>query len=215
MKKALYLVVTVIALGLPAQLEAYSITINNAGFESPATGFVDANTPTGWTEGGTGGTGVWNLNVVTPYWNEPAPEGSQVAFLSDNVSGPGSGSSSTLTQLVGSVAANTIYTLSGQVGHPVPFPTVYTAALLAGTSTAAMVAGLGPQGSFAPFTVVFDSSIFPFYVGQPLSIQLGSFTAQTAFDDLFLQAEGIPDGGLTALLLGLGLTGLGWMRRRV
>jgi hypothetical protein len=209
MKTILSAAVALLALGLPAQVQGYTITINNASFENPATATTNNNPPTGWTEAGTGGTGVWNINALPAgFWTVPAPDGNQVAFLSD---APQPGSSSSLSQVVANVEADTRYSLTGYVGHPINNQTVYTASLYAGAFLVGSTGGVAPLGSFAQFNVVYDSSLTPFFVGLPLRIQLESAFAQTTFDALNLQA---PDGGLTVLLLGMSMAGLGWMRRK-
>ena len=217
MKTTLCSVLTVIALGLAGNVQAYPIAIVNPSFESPDTTSVD-HTVTGWTQGGIGGSGVWDIEAYDPgppFWTVDAPDGSQVAFLSD---APAPGNASTLTQeLTTLVAANTTYSLSGYVGHPVGFSTIYAATLYFGlTPVASTGPSTGPEGMFAPFNVVFDSTFTPGLVGEHLRIELLSVSAQTAFDAISLEAEtaAVPDGGLTALLMGIGMTGLGWLRKR-
>lgn len=216
MKTTLCAVLTIIAFGLARDVDAYPIAIVNASFESPDTSDV-AHTVTGWTQGGIGGSGVWDIEAYDPgppFWTVDAPDGSQVAFLSD---APADGNASTLSQVLSdTVAANTTYTLSGYVGHPVGFATVYSVSLLAGlTPVATTGPSIGPEGNFATFTIVFNSTLFPSLVNENLRIELLSLDAQTAFDDITLEAEAeaVPDGGLTALLFGIGMSGLGWMGR--
>lgn len=219
MKKTLGSVFAVLMLGFPLQVQASSITILNAGFESPTTGST-ATPVTSWTLLGGGGGGTWNIISYTlGYWTVPAPQGMQVAWLSD---APHPGTPATLSQVLGAVlTANTVYTLSGYVGHPIGFatidgtpggaPTIYTASLYAGTNLLASTSGTGPSGTFAPFSFVFNSAGSPF-IGQALQIQLSSNQAQTSYDAISLTT---PDGGMTVLLLGMGLASLGLIRRRM
>jgi hypothetical protein len=94
--------------------------------------------------------------------------------------------------LSATLQADTEYTLSGQVGHPIGFGsslgTVFTAQLIAGSNVLASVSGTGPEGSFEPFQVTFDSSGSP-YLGQTLEIVLSSSQAQTGFDEIALNAQ--------------------------
>jgi hypothetical protein len=56
--------------------------------------------------------------------------------------------------------------LTGQVGHPIGFGattgTLHSVELLAGTNVLASISGTGPEGSFTPFQVAFDSTGSPF-----------------------------------------------------
>lgn len=225
--KILKIALMVAALGLPLQVEAYSITVQNAGFESPATGTIAPGAPTFWTEITGGGSGAWNINAFPfGFWTVPAPEGNQIAWLSD-APGPGGhpGSPATLTQVLGdTLTLNTIYKLSGRVGHPIGYDTidgslggaktVYTVSLLANGFPIGSVAGNAPAGKFKSFLVTVDSTFLFALEGFPLEVRLESSWAQTGFDRIALNANSVPDGGLTALLFGMGMAGIGWMRRR-
>ena len=125
------------------------IAILNAGFEDPPTASF-GGAINDWTI--LGDAGAWNINAMPlGFWTVPAPEGNQVATLVGvGVPGPG-----TLSQVVGVLAADTIYTFSGMVGHPIGFSsgTIYTAQLLAGGNILATTSGTGPEGSFIGFEV--------------------------------------------------------------
>jgi HpiC1 cyclase len=202
---------------LPLQVQATAITILNPGFEDPATNFV-AKPITDWTDTG-GGAGVWNINANgAPYWTAPAPEGNQIGFLSD---APSPGSPASISQVLSdSLAANTLYTLSGQVGHPIGYEvgTIWTASLYAydGSTHTLLdsISGTGPAGSFIGFSLIFDSTGSS-YVGDFLEIQLASNQAQTGFDQIALDAQSVPEGGATTLaLLGIGLASLAAFREK-
>jgi hypothetical protein len=195
-------------------VRAGSIPIVNASFEDPVTSGFTSSGATGWTLSGTGG-GVWNINAdPLGFWTVPAPEGNQIGWLSP---APAPGGPATYSQVLSSVLqADTTYTLTGEVGHPIGFGatngTVYTVSLLAGTNVLASISGTGPEGSFAPFTVTFDSHGSSF-VGQSLEIELSSSKAQTGFDAIALTASAVPEpSGI--FLLACGLLGLlSWSRK--
>jgi len=221
MNKILKAAFVAASIALPLQIQATSITILNAGFESPDTTSV-TTPPTSWNVSG-GGAGVWDINAFPAgFWSVGAPEGTQIAFIS---SAPHPGTAAALSQVLGdSLLANTIYTLSGYVGHPIGFdtsdgtpgglPTIYTASLYAGGNLLGSTSGTGPSGTFTTFNLNFDSTGSAF-VGLALEVRLESNQAQTGFDAISLQAQGVPDGGLTIMLLGMSMTGLVWMRRKV
>ncbi len=217
MNKILKATLAVASIGLPLQIQATSITILNSGFEAPNTGTI-SSPPNNWTVFG-GGAGVWDINnFPAGFWMAAAPEGDQIAYVSD---APSPGSPAGLSQVLSDfLAANTIYTLSGFVGHPsgggvdYSIGTIYTASLYAGGNFLGSTSGTGPAGSFTTFNLNFDSTGSAF-LGLALEIRLESNQAQTGFDAIALDAQSVPDGGLTLLLLGMSMTGLCWMRRRI
>ena len=192
------------------------LVITNPGFESPATATVSSNIPDGWTANGATG-GYWNINAFPAgFWNVPAPEGNQVGYVvSSGESGPGS-----LAQtLSDSLQANTRYTLSGMVGHPVGYgatrdpDTVFGIDLRAGGNILASTSGIAPEGSFQPFELVFDSAGSPF-IGQPLEIRLFSSQPQTAYDAIQLIAVPEPEHYVAMCGAALGAFGLLLRTRR-
>ncbi len=122
--------------------------------------------------------------------------------------------------LSASLQNDTQYTLTGFVGHPIGFggsqspATVYTVTLLAGNNTLATSFGTGPEGSLAPFSLSYRSLNSPF-LGQALQIRLASSQAQTAFDDIRLNAV-IPEPSSVLMMAmgGLGVFGYGWQMAR-
>jgi hypothetical protein len=185
---------------------AESIPIVNFGFESPPTATA-VNGITGWTSSNSVfNSGVWNINAdPAGFWNVPAPEGNQIAFVSEAVNLP-----ETISQTLAATLEPGVYHLTGEVGHPIGDPAVYTVALYAGTHLLASTNGTGPQGSFAPFDAAFNSAGSP-YIGQALRIELSSDTIQTGFDDIHL--DFVPEPA-TAGLVALGSLALFSCRRR-
>jgi len=217
MNNILKMALALASISLPLQIQAIPITVLKAAFEAPAVGLT-FTPPANWTVSG-GGAGVWNINASPlGYWTVPAPEGNQIGYVS---SAPSPGTPATLSQVLSdSLAANTIYTLSGFVGHPIGYDsgTLYSSSLYAGGNLLSSMSTTGPDGTFAPFNLVYNSSGSAF-IGQALEIRLESSQAQTGFDAISLNAESVsgggsvPDVGLTILLLGMSLTSLGWIRK--
>lgn len=204
---------TALLIGLCDPAGATPIAISNPGFESSPTSGVNTGNMPGWTGAGSG-FGWWNINVLPlAFWSTTAPEGSQVAFVGRDTPADGPAS---IAQVLGvTLQAGGVYTLTGQVGHPMGFgasrdpDTLYTVELLVGNSVVSTISGTGPEGSFMPFQLVFDSAGSPL-IGQALQIRLSSSQTQTAFDDIKLDVAGLPSvpEPSTLLLLLSGAFGL-------
>lgn len=184
------------------------ISITNAGFEGPVVTTFTAVAVDGWTITGSG-AGVWNItDAPQNFWNVGAPEGKQIAFVGREFMPV---NAATISQVLSDqLRANTTYTLTGLVGHPIGFgstpnpDTVYSVALLAGGTVLASISGTGPEGTLAPFSLSFTSGGSPF-VGQALEIRLSGTQAQTGFDNLQLNATanavGTPEPASAFVLL--------------
>jgi hypothetical protein len=192
------------------QVSADLIPIANASFEDPATDTEVGYDITGWTLGGSLG-GVWNINKdPLGAWNPgvKAPNGDQIAYLSP--AGVPSAPASMTQTLSANLEADTIYTLSAWVGHPLGYPATFTIELLAGTHVVASYSGTGPQGSFQLYQATFNSAGSS-YVGQPLQIELASSGTQTGFDAITLSTSPatVPEPSTAVVAaLSVGLLGL-------
>jgi hypothetical protein len=172
---------------------AVPIVIVNPGFEAPlvnpAFALTLAGTPVDfWYSPDYLGGGQWDIGM-NPYgsWTDvQAPEGNQILYI-----GAFRGPNYYEQTVAHIIQANATYTLTGFVGDPEGYQTMYTVDLRAGDNVLASVQGLGQDGSFEQFQVQFDSADSPF-VGMPLTIRLSSADTQTAFDDLHLDGPAAP-----------------------
>lgn len=181
-----------------------AITIANATFDSPdvlgppADNGATYGGATDWTLSGTGGT--WDvanypaLQTSTQYW-APGFTFGQVGWLAI---GPDSGFSQFSQELGTGLTTNTSYTLSGLVGHPVGFgathvpATVYRVELWAGTTLLAFTQGTGPEGQMGAFSLTYGTGNTLVSNGL-LEIRLQTSTAQTAYDNIQLDATATPE----------------------
>lgn len=194
-------------------------------------------TALGWTpfRGGeeNSGTHIGLIDVAT--FNAPGgaelpnppvgnpSDGNQVAYITAN--GPDGTYGSLTSPSLGTIKANTVYTLIVALGSHVDLPANrYDLMLLAnGDSIAAMqVLGVDiPPGEWADFVLEFDSALDPSFVGQTLAIELrhtrvaDEFAAggYGLFDNVRLETVTIPEPTALALL-GMGCLGLLAVRRR-
>lgn len=230
---------------------AQAISITNAGFEADIIpdGAFSVLIPTGWQVYDPSGiinqnansVGVIRPNVAQEYFPGGAPEGDQAAlvFLAGNASGP-AGLQQTLAT---TLAAQTRYTLSVEIGNIASgtslvgssdggnvfynldgFPG-YRIELLAGNTVLGFdssSAGAIPEGEWRRATLSVDSTSFGDSLGQSLTIRLVNLdmpgtvevpAIEVDFDAVSLVAAPVPEPATAALWLA-GLGLLGSLARR-
>ncbi len=194
---------------------AVPVTVPNFSFESPAqgSGGVGGGSPTSWTLAGSGG--VYRPNSDFSSTNPlPAPaDGNQYAFLE----APTSGASASVTSgVLGTVDANTIYTLTAAIGNrnnAVRMADDYLIELLVDGSPVAsntLLDGYSniPAGTFVDLVAGYQSSV----AGGDLSIRLTHSSndatfRQGAFDNIRLDALQVPEPPSLAIWGLFGLVG--------
>jgi hypothetical protein len=188
-------VATVMMLGLCVSAHAAPLLIVNAGFEAPA--LVDSQaifSLPGWVNGGDSGTFDPHAAALAA----GAAEGDNVAFASHG--------SPTISQVLAATAqANTLYTLTMQVGNRLDAAFGgYQAELWAGGTMLARDDNtlLPGDGQFALATVLYFVAAGDPVLGSALEIRFRSLGWQTVFDDVKLDAvtREVPEPTFLALL---------------
>jgi hypothetical protein len=196
---------------------ASPIPVANFSFETPPVGgfpfttncggqpgcqFSIAPIP-GWTNSGV--SGQWQPGNNTAFFNF-IPDGITVAW--SNTTG------GTISQSVGTVAANTTYTLQVDLGlRKDGEDSLGTVQLLIG-STPVNATGIAPTiGNWSTFTATYNS--VPADVGKTLTIQLTVTGDQSDFDNVRLDASstGAVPEPVNTVLVGFGLAALGGVAR--
>lgn len=230
---------------------AQAIPIINAGFEADVTtdGAFTVLVPTGWQvydpssiiNQNANSVGVIRPNIANPYFPGGAPEGAQAALVF--LAGASSGAAGLQQTLSSTLAAQTRYTLSVEIGNiasgtSLPgsadggnvfynldgFPG-YRIELLAGTTLLGFdssSAGAIPEGEWRRATLTVESTAFGQALDQALTIRLinldtpgtlASPNIEVDFDAVSLVAAPVPEPGTVALWLA-GLGLLGALARR-
>ena len=181
------------------------IPVTNADFDSPSCPSGSC-VPAGWTVNNK--AGEW---MPTSGTFNSIPDGlTQVAYAN---------ASSSLTQIVATtLALETTYTLTVEVGNRIGDAFGPVVELLAGSTVLGTATGVTPtSGDWDLWTLVFDSGASNAAVGQSLEISLGSTVQQTSFVEVSLsstpdQVGSVPEPAMFALV-GAGLLGLVTRRR--
>jgi hypothetical protein len=177
----LFLALTVIASGSSLPVANFSFETlpsgglpMTAGCSLPGCAYSIAPIP-GWTNSGYSGQAQLGSN----YFNS-IPDGITIAY-SNNAGG-------TIMQSVGTVAANTTYTLRVDLGlRKDGFESLGTVALLVG-STPVYATGVTPTlGNWSTFTAIYNAAAAD--LGKPLTIQLTATGMQSVFDNVRLDAS--------------------------
>jgi hypothetical protein len=226
--KNLFLAATAIAATAAFTAPAAMAGVVNGSFEDPqnSPGGATGGSLPGWT--GDTGTNYYFGNTTQGNTGLVPVNGTQLAFVNNftNNAALTHGISQTLTD---TLVGNTLYTLSAyfgwrsdnskSVGKLQLFAggTASGGGVVGGTLLASTNVAL-TQGNFVLGSVSFSVSSSDPLIGQAISIRLGGTPvadgfAQINFDQVTLTATAIPEPASTALL-GAGLLGLGFARRR-
>jgi hypothetical protein len=219
MSRALSL--TAIVLGGQAVF-ANDVPVVNPSFEDPSTtsytlGGAGSSAIEGWDITGGGYAGVWNVSGAGGTI-AAAPGGSQIGFINPV------GITTVSQTLAADLLPDTTYTVqievTGRSDGENP-GTGYSVGLYAGGNLLTSVTPETPvYGSWEVLTATYttDAIVTP---DEPLSIGISDWTSGGQLDfgnvvvDPTSRVSSVPDGGTTALLLGVSLAGLGWIRRKI
>ncbi len=160
----------------------------------------------GWTASSPSDSGQFNPGTSGAYLNS-VPDGSWVGYVDTG----------NLTQVVGTVSANTMYTMTVDLGLRIDFPELGSAELLIG-STPVIATGVAPtSGNWSTYTAIYTSLAGD--VGKTITIELlaNPNGAQAVFDDVALNTastgpSSVPEPSTTASIA-VGLIGLGLLAR--
>jgi hypothetical protein len=153
----------------------------------------------GWTASSPADAGQFapgSSSGTTTSYNS-VPDGTWVAYAN----------AGNLSQVVTTVAANTIYSLTVSLGLRKDLPIAGAAELLI-NGVAYTATGTAPTaGNWSTFTATYSSGLHPADVGLPITIELLSSGTQAGFDNVALNAATVPEPAGVGLVL-TGLIGL-------
>jgi hypothetical protein len=192
---------------------ASPIFVSNPSFETlPSGGLTMACTGAGcafamspipgWTNTA-GNTGQLQPGTNTMYFNS-VPDGNVVGFTFNN---------GTISQNVGTVTANTQYTLTVDVGlrSDLPGSALGIVELLIGNTIITATGTAPTPGNWSVYTATYHSTAAD--AGKTLGITLTSTGNQGDFDKVALDGTAIPEPA-TTLLAGLGAIALAAFKRK-
>lgn len=197
---------------------AASVSVTNPSFETLPPGGLNLACGTacaystggvipGWTTSSTS-SGEFSPGPLsnTTFFNT-IPDGSTIAYMD---------ATGTITQLVGTVAAaNVVYTLLVDIGNRKDQPATGSVQLLFAGNSAVNATGVAAtDGNWSTFTATYTTTAAD--IGKAITIQLSSGGVEGDFDNVRLDATSTaatPEP-TTIGLFGLGLLGLGVIRRR-
>ena len=215
--KILKAVALVFALGA-AKADATPITVPNASFENPTTPTGGDGAPiAGWMFNSQNGNLYGTSLIANSFTSEGAASGNNYAWMFNDVLGK----TNTITSAssLGTIAANTKYTLTVAVGNVAGSdsasnhsPGNVAFSLLANGlafATDTVPNGTVPDGTFKDFSLSFQTPSSGSIIGESLEIQLASLPTSSlgygpAFDNVTLDATTIaaaPEPPTWALLI--------------
>jgi hypothetical protein len=213
-----------------AIVHATPVNIPNSSFENPTTPTGGDGAPiSGWVFNSASGNLYGTSLITQSFSSEGAASGNNYAFMFNDVAGK----TDTITTAasLGSIQANTSYTLTVAIGNvggsdsvSNHYPGNVSFSLLANGiafATHTVPNGTVPDATFEDFSLTFQTPNSASIIGESLGIQLASLPTSgpgsgPAFDNVTLDATSIavaPEPSTYALLLG-GLLTLGWLTRR-
>ncbi len=197
--------------------------IANGDFEAGNTGFASdylycntMNCLQDGTVGHTGGQGMYGVGTDASFFHpaftsapDHTPTGPGNMMV---VNGADSGSLRVWYESLG-LTPNTQYTFSAYAMNVYPS----NPATLSFTIGGQFLGTLTPTGSgtWNLFTATFTTGAAPPDTNNVIDIDIHYEGNDFALDDLSLELAAVPDGGLTIALLGMALTGVGLMRRKI
>ncbi len=205
-------------LALAGSLEAAPVVVNNFSFETfnPLTNICagtgcafNIQAIPGWTNTGDSGSFLPGNPGNTDYFDF-IPDGEVVGYTNGAI----------ISQNVGVVAANTIYTLLVEVGNRKDYDPAGVVALLVGATAYTATPVAISEGGWSTFSVVYNSLAGD--AGENLAIRLSATGFQGDFDNVRLDASATTPGGPvgeapepgSAALAALGLASVWYVRRR-